>query len=72
MPGEIPFHIIGTIAKVPPGANMAYAKVENGNVYYLYPNTEGLEFSKLQEGQKVDLEVTRMLTRVLSAKILED
>ncbi len=71
MPGLIPFYIIGTVARVPPGAGIAYAKVSNGNVYYLYPNTPGLDFSKLQIGQMIELEVTNEVIRVYSARILD-
>jgi hypothetical protein len=71
MPGVIPFHIIGTVAKVPEGAGIAYAKVQNGNVYYLYPHTPGLDFSKLKVGQIIELEVTNEVTRVFSARILD-
>lgn len=70
MPGEIPFYIVGTVATLLPGFGVAYVKVLNGNVYHLHPDTPGVDFSKLYIGQIVELEITSMLTRVLSATLI--
>jgi len=72
MPGIIPFYIIGTVTKMVPGTSVVYVKVVNGNVYHLYPNTPGIIFSELQEGQQVELEITNELVRVFSARILNE
>lgn len=71
MPGEIPFFIEGQVVDFSTQYNIAYVKVQNGNVYHLRPDTPGINFSNLRKAQKVRLEVTTMLTRVLSASILE-
>jgi len=71
MPGELPFFIEGQVVEVSTGYNIAYVKVPNGNVYNLHPTTPGIDFSKLKKSQIVELEVTTMLTRVLSARIIE-
>lgn len=70
MPGVIPYHVIGTVTRVPEGAGIAYAKVSNGNVYYLYPTTPELKFNELKVGQIIELEITNEVTRVFSARIL--
>jgi hypothetical protein len=70
MSGEIPFFIEGKIAEISAVYFLAYVKVDNGNVYHIHPSTPGIEFQKLERGQIVELEVTSMLTRVLSARIL--
>lgn len=71
MPGELPFFIEGQVVEVSMPFNIAYVKVPNGNVYHLHPGTPGIHFNKLQKSQIVRLEVTTMLTRVLSATIIE-
>jgi hypothetical protein len=71
MPGERPFFIEGQLVEVSTGYNIAYVKVPNGNVYNLHPDTPGIDFSKLKKSQIIELEVTTMLTRVLSARIIE-
>lgn len=70
MPGERPFYIIGKVAEISVIHYLAYVKVDNGNVYQLHPNTVGIDFDKLDIGQLIELEVTSILTRVLSARIL--
>lgn len=71
MSGERPFFIEGQLVEISAGYNIAYVKVPNGNVYHLHPHTPGIDFSKLQKSQIIRLEVTTMLTRVLSASIIE-
>jgi hypothetical protein len=71
MPGERPFFIEGQVVEVSIGYNIAYVKVPNGNVYFLKPDTPGIDFDKLKKTQVVRLEVTTMLSRVLSAEILD-
>lgn len=70
MPGERPFFILGKVVEVAKIHNLAYVKVDNGNVYHIFPDTKGVNFDKIKRGQMVELEVTTMLTRVLSARIL--
>lgn len=67
MPGEKPFFVKGYVASLMPG--MALIKVQNGNVYEVFPHTVNLEFDKLTRNCIVECEVTTRLTRVLSAKI---
>lgn len=71
MSGEYPFFIEGRVVDIQIGYNIAYIKVPNGNIYHLKPDTPGIDFQKLKKGQKIRLEVTTMLTRVLSASIIE-
>ena len=71
MAGERPFFIEGQITEISVNNSVAYVKVPNGNVYHLYHYTPGIEFNKLKKSQIVRLEVTLMLTRVLSAEVLE-
>ena len=72
MPGEMPFWIRGKIVEVSAQYFLAYAKVSNGNVYHIHSNTPGIKFSEIKKGQEVYLEVTNMLTRVLSANIIKE
>ncbi len=71
MPGEFPFFIEGQVTEISVTYNIAYVKVPNGNVYHLHPSTPGIDFYSLRKNQIVRLEVTTMLTRVLSATILD-
>lgn len=71
MSGERPFLIEGVVIDISPSHEVAYAKVVNGNVYHLFQSTSGLNFNRLEKGQKVLLEVTTKLTQVLSARIIE-
>lgn len=70
MSGEIPYFIIGKVVEVMPQYNVAYVKVDNGNVYNLTPKTPGIHFQDLKKGMIVECEITSMLIRVLSARIL--
>lgn len=70
MPKELPFYVVGKIADIL--VNTAYVKISTGNVYHLTPNTPGIEFDKLRKGMMAECEVTTLLTRVLSARIIED
>ena len=70
MPGEMPYFIEGKVAEVLPAYQVAYVKVDNGNVYHLTPKTPGINFQELKVGMIVECEITSMLTRVLSARIL--
>lgn len=71
MPGEYPFFVDGKVVEISTAYNIAYVKVINGNVYHLYPATPGIDFKTLKKDQKVRLEVTTMLTRVLSASVIQ-
>lgn len=71
MPGEKPFFIEGTVAEVLKTHSVKYVKVPNGNIYALRPDTPGIIFDEIIVGQRIRLEVTTMLTRVLSAKVLD-
>jgi hypothetical protein len=71
MSGELPFFIEGQVVDFSIPYHIAYVKVVNGNIYHLRPDTPGIDFSKLRKNQIVRLEVTTMLTRVLSATIIE-
>jgi hypothetical protein len=70
MAGELPFFITGKIVEVSPSYELALVKVQNGNIYHLTPATKGIDFYKLYKDQLVRLEVTTVLTRVLSATII--
>jgi hypothetical protein len=70
MAGELPFFVTGKIVEVSLAYEIAYAKVPNGNVYHLFPSTRGIDFYTLQKDQQIRLEVTTILTRVLSASII--
>jgi len=72
MPGEFPFFIEGKIVEIISSDTLAIVKVVNGNIYHLHPWTPGIDFSSLRKDQMVLLEVTRLLTRVLSAKVIEN
>lgn len=70
MAREKPYFVEGKVADVYPNGHVVFVKVQNGNVYNIHPYTPGIEFDKLQKGTRVLLEVTSVLTRVLSATIL--
>lgn len=70
MSREFPFFIKGTVVEILP-QEITIVKVPNGNLYHLKPSTPGIEYSRLQKGDIVECEVTSMLTRVLSAKVIE-
>jgi len=70
MPGEIPYFIEGKVVDISIPYRTAYVKVENGNVYHLFPHTPDLEFENLRIGTIVECEITSALIRVLSARIL--
>lgn len=70
MPGEMPYFIEGKVVQVLPQYQVAFVKVENGNVYHLTPKTPGIDFQELSVGMIVECEITSMLIRVLSARIL--
>jgi hypothetical protein len=72
MPGEFPFFIRGKITEIMPGNKTAIVKVSNGNTYHVTPNTPGIEFDRLVKDLIVECEVTTMLTRVLSARIVKE
>jgi hypothetical protein len=71
MAGEFPFFIEGQITEVSFVYRIAYVRVPNGNVYHLHPDTKGIDFGRLKKSQIIRLEITNMLTRVLSASIIE-
>jgi hypothetical protein len=71
MPGELPFWIDGEVRMIISHIGEAYIRVPNGNVYLVKIDTPGLEFNKIKIGTKISCEVTSLLTRVLSAKIIE-
>lgn len=72
MSGQIPFFIEGKVVDFSMEHNIAYVKVPNGNVYHVRQDTPGLDFNKIVKGQIIKLEITNMLTRVLSASIIEN
>lgn len=72
MPGEKPFYIVGEVKQISNVENIAYVRVPNGNVYYVYGYTPGIDFARLKIGTMVNMEVTTMLTRVLSASIIQN
>jgi len=72
MPGEIPFFIRGKVTEIRPGNKTAIVKVPNGNTYHVTPDTPGIRFEKLSKDLIVECEVTTMLTRVLSARIVKE
>lgn len=70
MSGQLPFWVKGELKIL--SSTDAYVRIPTGNVYLLRPDTPGIDFSKLKKGQIISCEVTQMLTRVLSAKIISD
>lgn len=70
MPGQVPFFVIGKIASI--YGDTAYVKMPTGYVYNVHPWTEGIDFQKLTPGMTVKCEVTNMLTRVLSAEVIDE
>jgi len=71
MSGELPFFIEGKVVDFSMEHNIAYVKVPNGNVYHVRSTTPGIDVNKIVKGQIIRLEITNMLTRVLSASIIE-
>jgi hypothetical protein len=71
MAREFPFFIEGQIVDISIPYRIAYVRVPNGNIYHLYPNTPGIDFQSLKKTQIARLEITSILTRVLSATILD-
>lgn len=72
MPREIPFFIRGKVAEIMPGYRTAIIRVPNGNIYHVTPNTPGIDFDRLKMDLIVECEVTTILTRVLSARIVKE
>ena len=70
MAGEIPFYVEGKVVEIMNGSEIAIVRVSNGNLYHLKPGTPGIDFYKLELDQIARCEVTSMLTRVLSARIV--
>jgi ATP-dependent 26S proteasome regulatory subunit len=69
MPGELPFLLEGRIVEIMV-QEIAIVKVSNGNQYHLTPSTPGIDFYKLKVEDRVVIEVTSRLVRVLSAIVL--
>lgn len=72
MPGEIPFFVEGVVAGINEHEKTAYIKHKNGNVYHVFPFTPGIEFSELKIGVRVSIEITNVLTKVYSARIVRE
>jgi len=70
MPREIPFFIEGKVTNITNGCQSVLVRVQNGNVYSIHPDTPGIDFKNLREGQIVRLEITTRLIHVLSAYIV--
>jgi hypothetical protein len=70
MPREIPFFIEGNVTNITNGCQSVLVRVQNGNVYSIHPDTPGIDFKNLREGQIVRLEITTRLIHVLSAYIV--
>ena len=51
---------------------IAIVRVVNGNIYHLRPSTPGINFYMLKVDDKVVIEITTELVRVLSAIILSN
>lgn len=69
MPGEVPFFIEGQVVEIISTNKLALVKVPNGNIYHIHDRTPGIKFSEIEMGQIIKMEVTLMLSRVLSAEI---
>lgn len=72
MSGERPFFVIGVVGEIALGHPLAIVNAPNGYYYEIHNDTPGIRFEDLRTGQRIELEVTTMLVRVLSARILED
>lgn len=70
MAGEIPYFIRGKVVEILP-QEVTIVKVPNGNLYHLKPSTPGIEYHRLLKDDIVECEVTSVLTRVLSARVVE-
>lgn len=71
MPRETPFFIIGKIVEILP-QEIIIVKVPNGNIYHITPSTPGIVFDRLVVNLIMECEVTTMLTRVLSARVVKE
>jgi len=69
MPGELPFFLEGVVAEIMT-QEIAIVKVPNGNLYYLRPSTPGIDYYALKKDDRVRIEITNQLGRVLSAVVL--
>ena len=72
MPGEIPFFVEGVVARINEFERTAYIKHKNGNVYHVFPFTPGVVFEELKIGVRVQVEITNVLTKVYSARIVKE
>ena len=72
MSGELPFFIEGKVVEILPGFPIATVKVVNGNIYTIHNDTPGIRFEDVKLDQRIRLEVTTRLNRVLSASIISD
>jgi len=70
MPREIPYFVTGNVVEIL-SQEVAIVKVTNGNLYHLKPNTPGIDYYRLLIGDVVQCEVTSVLTRVLSARVIK-
>jgi hypothetical protein len=71
MPGEYPFFIEGKVVEIMV-QEITIVKVPNGNLYHLRPSTPGIDYYSLRKDDTVIMEVTSLLTRVLSAKVVDN
>ena len=69
MPREIPFFIEGRVAQIV--GETAIVRVPNGNLYHVYSYTPGIDFSNIAIDKRIVCEVTSVLTRVFSARLVE-
>lgn len=67
---ETPYFIRGSVVEILL-KEIVIIKVSNGNLYHITPNTPGIDFYRLLVGDIVECEVTSVLTRVLSARIIK-
>jgi hypothetical protein len=72
MTREIPFFIEGVVYRINDYERTAYVKHRNGNIYHVFPFTPGIIFSDLKVGDKIAIEITSVLTKVYSARIIRD
>jgi hypothetical protein len=71
MPGERPFFVVGVVAEIAVTHPFATINAPNGYYYHIHNDTPGIRFEDLRVGQRIQLEVTSMVVRVLSARILD-
>jgi hypothetical protein len=63
-------HLRGEVVALLPEFGMVHVRTDKGRVLAVTAHTKGIDVGTLQRGQRLECTVTRVLPRVLDAKLL--